>query len=291
LVVFSLVLATPVPSGAAQTTSPRGIEYYVSLGDSYAAGYQPVASAAAHHDTAGFAYQIVRLARVKGYRFSLRNFACGGDTSTSLMEMKGCPVSAPGPNSVSYPSLSQAAAADRFVARHRRQIGLITVSIGGNEILGCVAAADFDSCVRAALPTIEGNLHQLLSGLRRAVGPEVPIVGTTYPDVLLGLYTLPARASKELALASVPIFRTIFNPALASEYNAVGGTFIDVTRATGAYSPLSMTIRSGPHGTVPVAVADVCALTYECRLQDVHPTNRGYELIARLIVASLPQRR
>ena len=291
LVVAALVFSTPVPSDSAERSSPPGVEYYVSLGDSYAAGYQPVASALADRDTNGFAYQIVRLAGAKGYRFSLRNFACDGATSTSLVGQKGCSLPAPGPDTASYSSLSQAAAADRFVARNRGHVGLVTVSIGGNDILGCAAAAIFESCVTAALPTLESNLHLLLTQLRQAAGPGVPIVGITYPDVFLGLYASSDPASKELATASVPVFREVLNPALAAEYHTVGGTFVDVTAATGAYTHISETTQSGPHETLPVAVAEVCALTYECQLQDVHPRDRGYALIARLIVATLPRRR
>jgi lysophospholipase L1-like esterase len=290
LVLAVLVPAGPVSQGSAETSSPD-VGYYVSLGDSYAAGYQPVASAAAHRDTDGFAYQIVRLAQVRGYSFSLCNFACDGATSTSLVRQKGCPLPAPGPDSMSYPTLSQAAAADQFVAHHRGHIGLVTVSIGGNDILGCAAAANFDSCVTATLPTLESNLHRLLTGLRKAAGSGVPIVGITYPDVFIGLYTSSDPDSKKLAVASLPVFQNLLNPALAAEYGAVGGTFVDVTRATGAYTPLSETTPSGPHEALPVAVADICLLTYECQFQDVHPTNRGYALIARLIVATLPRRR
>lgn len=288
-VVVALGLATPVSSCSAGKPSPPAVDYYVSLGDSYAAGYQPVASAAAHRDTEGYAYQIVRLARAKGYRLSLRNFACDGATSTYLLRGKGCPLPAPGPDSVSYPTMSQSAAADRFITRHRGQVGLVTVSIGGNDILACADATVFESCVTAAMPTLESNLHLLLTGLRRAVGPGVPIVGITYPDIFLGLDASSDPSQKELAAASVPVFELVFNPALTAEYDAVGGTFVDVTRATGAYTPLSETTPSGPHGALPVAVADVCVLTYECQFQDVHPKEQGYALIARLVVATLPR--
>ena len=119
-------------------------------------------------------------------------------------------------------------------------------------------------------------------------GPSVPIVGLTYPDVFLGLYPSNDPQQKQLAGVSVSGFEHVLNPALASAYAAIGATFIDVTRATGGYIPLTESRPSGSRGSTPVAVADVCALTYFCRLQDVHPTNLGYALIARLIVATLP---
>ena len=116
----------------------------------------------------------------------------------------------------------------------------------------------------------------------------MPIVGLTYPDVFLGLYLSKDPAQKNLAAVSVPAFEHLLNPALSAQYAAAGATFIDVTKASGGYIPLTETTRSGTHGPTPLAVTDVCTLTYYCRLQDVHPTTRGYALIARLIVATLP---
>jgi hypothetical protein len=70
LVTTSLPLADP----AVATARTRPV-YDVSLGDSYGAGYQPVASARTGRDTGGFAYQVVGLAKARGYDFTLRNFA------------------------------------------------------------------------------------------------------------------------------------------------------------------------------------------------------------------------
>jgi len=195
---------------------------------------------------------------------------------------------------VSYPTRTQAAAADRFIARHRGQVGLITVSIGGNDILGCTAAAIFIPCVTQTLPGIETNLHTVLAGLRQAAGPGVPIVGLTYPDVFLGLYTSNDLSQKSLAVVSIAGFQKLFNPAPEAEYSAVGASFVDVTDATGAYVPLTETTPwpSAPSGSIPTAAAaDICSLTYYCQLQDVHPKTRGYSVIARLVVATLPKRR
>jgi lysophospholipase L1-like esterase len=261
--------------------------YYVSLGDSYAAGYQPTASANNGTDTNGFAYQVVDLAAAKGDRLSLENFACNGATTASLLDQRGCPLASPGPDTMSYDDETQAVAAERFISGHRGHIGLITVSIAGNDLLACSAANIVIACATDAAKSITKNLATLLAGLRGAAGAGVPIVGTTYPDVFLGLYTSKDPSVKKLAVLSIREFRDIFNPALRSSYLASGARFIDVTAATGAYAPLSETTDDPPYGTVPVAVADICTLTYYCQLQDVHPKTAGYAVIARLIVASL----
>jgi lysophospholipase L1-like esterase len=286
--VLGVVVSTLLGVGPAGASGHGPVEYDVSGGDSYAAGYQPVASATAHRDTHGFAYQVIDMAKAKGDDFTLRNFACDGATTATILQQDGCALSAPGPDSESYPGQTQAVAADRFIAQHPGQIGLITVSIGGNDILGCAAAAILISCATDALTGIEDNLRQLLSGLRAAAGPTVPIVGLTYPDVFLGYAKSKDPAQSNLAAVSEPAFEHVLNPALSAQYAAAGATFIDVTKDSGGYIPLTETTRSGSHGAAPVAVADVCALTYACRLHDVHPTTQGYALIARLIVATLP---
>jgi lysophospholipase L1-like esterase len=288
---FSLVFLVLMSAPASGGSTPKAkVEYYVSVGDSYAAGYQPVASALRGKDTAGFAYQVIRLVRTRGYHFKLVNFGCGGATTSSIIEQVGCSISNPGPDTDDFPNLTQANAVDQFITRHAGHIGLITVSISGNDILACTNATILLPCVTSALDTIKSNMSTLLVGLRQAAGPSVPIIGLTYPDVFLGSYTLKVPNSKELAALSVGAFRTLLNPALATLYASIDAHFIDVTQATGAYTPFNQTTRYGKYGTIPVAVADVCSLTYECQIQDPHPTTKGYEAMARLIVAALPEK-
>jgi hypothetical protein len=116
----------------------------------------------------------------------------------------------------------------------------------------------------------------------------VTIVGLTYPDVILGAYVSKAANGHTLASLSVTAFKSLINPALKAEYDAIGATFIDVTAATDAYVPFTQTTTLAPYGTVPVAVAQACELTYYCQFHDIHPHTQGYALIADLIRKSLP---
>ena len=120
-------------------------------------------------------------------------------------------------------------------------------------------------------------------------GPQVcTIVGITYPDVILGLYVSKSPTGKSLAALSVTAFKTLINPALKSEYDAVGATFIDVTAATDGYVPFTQTTTLAPYGTIPVAVAKTCELTWYCQFQNIHPRTVGYTAIADLIHKALP---
>jgi len=288
LVLAVLVGVSELGSAEAGAHATSGPLYYVSLGDSYAAGYQPTSAKGGHTSTNGFAYQATRLAAAKGYHYTLVNFGCGGATTTSILTTEGCPQL--GPGAPTYPTETQAMAAEQFIEAHKGQIGLITVSIGGNDVTACAASPMPIPCVATAVGTIKTNLSTLLQGLRTAAGPDVRIVGITYPDVILGEDLSTSTSQQSLAKLSVVAFKSLINPALEAEYHAAGGDFVDVTAATGAYGPLTATTTLAPYGTIPVPVAEVCELTYFCQYHDIHPHTAGYAVIARLIVGTLPRR-
>jgi hypothetical protein len=202
-------------------------------------------------------------------RLTLVNFGCGGATTTSLVSSIGCPDVLPHTaGGVTYPTTTQEAAAVAFLTAHRGHIGLITVSIGGNDVTGCASQANPISCVATAVTSIKTNVTNLVTTLRAAAGPGVPLIGLTYPDVILGSYVYPKHpaSSSTLSLAklSVVAFKSLINPALTKTYGSASGSLVDVTKATGAYVPLTRTVRSRTYGTIPAAVASVCTLTWFC---------------------------
>ena len=95
---------------------------------------------------------------------------------------------------------------------------------------------------------------------------------------------------QELAKLSIVAFQSLLNPALKEMYESVKGRFVDVTKATGAYTPLEQTTTLAPYGDIPVAVAEVCRLTAYCLYRDIHPNTKGYALIADLVAKSLPHK-
>jgi hypothetical protein len=76
------------PAVAQAAQPPK--RFYVSLGDSYASGWQPTGVGQGRNTHNGFAYQVPRLAARRGYRLVLVNFGCGGATTTSLIAARGC---------------------------------------------------------------------------------------------------------------------------------------------------------------------------------------------------------
>ena len=270
------ILGTPGVARAA-TKSPT---YYVSLGDSYSVGYQP-----GRGSTAGYTVVVAKATRLK-----LVNFGCGGATTTSIVSSVGCPDVLPHTaGGVTYPTTTQEAAAVAFLTAHRGHIGLITVSIGGNDVTSCATQANPISCVSTAVAGITTNVTSLAAALRAAAGPGVPLIGLTYPDVILGSYVYPTHpptaSTLSLAKLSVTAFKLLINPALTKAYAPAQGSLVDVTKATGAYVPLTRTVRYRPYGTIPAAVASVCTLTWFCAQGNIHATTKGYTLIGKLVVA------
>jgi lysophospholipase L1-like esterase len=266
-----------LPQVAAAKRSPT---YYVSLGDSYSVGYQPGKGA-----TPGYATYVARHTGL-----TLANFGCAGATTTSLLTKVGCPAVLPNTaGGMTYPTTTQIAAATAFIAAHPGHVGLITVTIGGNDVVPCARASNPITCVGTAVTAIKTNVTSIASQLRSAAGPKVPIIGSTYPDVILGTYVYPTNPASTAAIGlaniSVVAFKSLVNPALAQSYAASFGGFVDVTKATGAYTSLKRTVHTKAYGTIPVPVASVCTLTWFCQKGDIHPMNQGYTLIGKLIVA------
>jgi lysophospholipase L1-like esterase len=292
--IVVLVLASPALAlaNAGHGKDKHAAEQlYVSLGDSYSTGYQPGPPGQLGTSTKdGYAYVLPKLARKRGYDLELVNFGCGGETTTSILE-RTTQCLGPALGGPDYAGRTQIAAAERFIKKHRREVRLITVSIGGNDVTPCANSPDPFGCLTTAIENIKKNLNVLVQRLNAAASNRTLIVGLTYPDVILGLWVSGEQSDRDLAAASVVAFRDFFNPALKEQYDSVDGVFVDVTTATDAYVPLDQTTVYPPYGEVPIAVATVCRLTYFCDRRDIHANEEGYRYEAELIAEVLPKKK
>jgi len=283
----ALVTLALLPAAASAAPS-----LYVNLGDSYATGFQRIGPDGVGRSTRqGYADQLVRLLPARGLRrLRLVNFGCGGATSRSLNRARGCrPAIARTVGGPRYEGRTQLQAAERFLRRNRGDVGLVTIAIGGNDFTPCAGEGDAAAaCVLRGVEAIRRELPVTLRRLRAAAGPRVPVVGITYPNVLLAEVV---RGNQALADLATVAFRDVINPAYRTLYRAAGARFVDVTEGFGAYLPFAQTTTLAPYGTIPVAVARICELTYACgRLRDIHATTAGYREVARLIARALPRR-
>ncbi len=285
----ALALVAVPGVGQAAKAPPK---FYLSLGDSYSVGYQPVLGA-----TPGYTAVVA-----KKTKYQLENFGCGGATTASILSAVGCLESGFGPvaatDAVPYPTTTQAQAALSFIAAHRGQVGLITVSIGGNDVTACAGAGSLSAiltCVEAADTAITTNVGSLVSSLNAALsnaGDTAPVVGLTYPDVILGNWVYPVGATNQsLASESVLAFDDLINPTLQSAYGA--GNFVNVTQAPykeatqGDDTPLTSTMKVKPYGVIPDAVGEICKLTYFCSQGNIHANDKGYKFIGQLVATHL----
>jgi lysophospholipase L1-like esterase len=284
MIVAALVALLAMPAAA---EAKGKAQYYVSLGDSYATGFQMTGPGQGANTRNGFAYQIPKLAKAKGYKLKLVNFGCGGETTTSLLE-RTTECRGLGPGGEDYAGRTQIGAAERFLRKQRGKVGLITVSIGGNDVTACARQPDPIPCVATAVQDIKANVTTIAKRLRKAAGKKAKIVGTTYPDVILGTW-VANPPNQSLAQLSVVAFRDLINPELKKAYATAGGKFVDVTTATGAYTPLEQTVTDPVYGVIPVAVAKACEYSYFCEFGDIHARTNGYKVIADLVVGTLPK--
>jgi lysophospholipase L1-like esterase len=116
--------------------------------------------------------------------------SCAGETTESMIKGSRC-----------APGGSQYDNAVSFVTAHRGDIALITISIGGNDVVPCMSRTNAATCFEDGLPMMKANISRIVAGLRAATGSDVPIVGMNLYDPLLGDW-LSAGTGRSLALAA-----------------------------------------------------------------------------------------
>jgi lysophospholipase L1-like esterase len=179
---------------------------------------------------------------IKG--LELVNLSVSGETSGSML------------SGSSGASGSQQQRAVSFLQAHRGSVVLITIDIGGNDVLACGSGTNTATCLQQVETTMASNLTTILSQLRDAAGPSVLIVGMTYYDPYLGDW-LAGGSARSTATGSVPYLVTL-NNLLAKTYGTAGDRVADVQ---GAFQSTDLSIYvSSPWGQVPVAVEQACTL-------------------------------
>jgi len=268
------------PAAPADTTQAR---YYLSLGDSLAQGMQPDAAGLTIDTAHGYADQLYAIEKRRIRGLKLVKLGCGGETTTSFLTGRG--------NSGDALLLgcdpaggSQMVAAERFLREHRRsgEVALLTLDIGANDIDGCAAEDTIDAgCVITGADHIATNLPVILRRLRRAAAPSTPMAAMTLYDPFLQLYETPGGHAE--AIASDEYAHNV-NEGLARIYRAGGFRVAHVDQAFHTYSLSRKTRLAGQAHPVPLAVAEVCRLTWMCAPApvgpNIHANQAGYGVIA-----------
>ncbi len=268
------VLAAVAAAVVLATARHHHTTYYLALGGSLALGVQPNASGAIRPTDQGFVNDILvaRRHRIKG--LELEQLACAGETTAAMINGP-CPFARAAHHST-RPQLARAVA---FIKSHK--VAFITLDVGADDLAGCARSGGLRATC-AGLATVKANVPRIVNALRKAAGPHTPIVAMTYYDPFLAAY-LRGGAGRTLAARSVRFVRA-FNDELASGFAAAQVKVADVPDAFDSYVPFSTTTTVRGLGTVPLAVAQICAHTWSCtpppRGPNEHANTSGYALIA-----------
>jgi lysophospholipase L1-like esterase len=248
--------------------------YYLALGDSLAVGLQPTPTGTAPTDQ-GYVDDLNAFYRIRVPGLQLAKLGCSGETTTTMIAGGVC----------SYPSGSQLAEAVEFLHSHR--VALITLDIGANNLLPCIGSNGIDSlCVASGVQAVSVDLPQIVSALRAAAGPKVPIVAMNYYDAFLAAWRLfPAPEGPSLAVASLQV-TTLFNATLEGIYNAFRVPVAPVAARfrINDFSPV-------PFIGLPLNVELTLAWTWmglpPPQGPNIHPNAVGYAVIAGAFVEAI----
>jgi lysophospholipase L1-like esterase len=248
------------------------LPYYLALGDSLAVGVQPDVNGDLRPTSQGYADDLHSLYRRFLPDLQLAKLGCSGETTTSMITGQQSPCA--------YPAGSQLRQAIAFLQAHANRVLLITIDIGGDNLLGCLRLdRPIDpACVVNATQTAATDLTTILATLR-AYAPGVLIVGMNYNDPLVAAAVF-GQAGRTLAAVSLQA-TAAFNQALEGVYDAL---LVPVADVAAAFRTNTTTVN-----VVNVAIA----LTWTWmgapppRGPDVHPNAIGYLAITSAFVKAI----
>jgi lysophospholipase L1-like esterase len=232
LAFVGLMFALPAASATVSTV------YYLALGDSV-----PV-----WNGMNSYPYQIASHYSSSLPGLQVVDMACSGETTATMLSNSLC---APAP------ARSQLQEATAFLQARHGSVALITIDIGGNDLLPCVNGTTVDlACIQQTESTAVSNLDTILNALRQSAGASVPIFGMNYYDPFLGDW-LAGGAIQSEAVLSVSLLGD-FNGLLTGAYQKANAPVADVASA---FDTTDLTHQvSSQWGEVPLAVDKACTL-------------------------------
>ena len=256
---------------------------YLALGDSIPFGFDPTITAPATEKYVGYPEIVADVLHLRKSK-KLVNTACPGETSGSFLQL-GAPDNGclgPGPQGqpgfkysvglhTSYTE-SQAAFAIAELSTNKH-INLVTLSIGGNDLLlvaqQCAAAPDFAVCVRPKLgPALEQyatNLVEILRAIRARYDGSLLLVNVYAPN------------ADPLFIEAV----TGLNTVMAQIGSGFGATVVDAFQA--------FQLASALYGGDPCQAGLLVRL--DASSCDVHPSATGRDLLAGAVLLSTSKKK
>ena len=261
---------------ATETAAPP---LYVALGDSLAAGWQPDANGHDRSTNRGYVDVVARSLARSHAGLRIGNLSCGGATTGTLLSGgAGCqPHGEP----------SQLERAEDLLAAHPETV-LVTVNIGDNDIEACIDGNDGtvdNACLKRGEAQLRRTLPQIAARLRAAAPASAPVIGLVDYDQFLSLW-LQGAHGRAAAQRSLAIIRSL-NSLATSIYRQAGLQVADAG-ARFATEDLTHRRRLPGRGSVPLAVYNICTLTWACSPEpighDDHARPAGYRQLAESIL-------
>lgn len=281
----AMLTGTLVAAGAsaawASPASPATHGYYLALGDSLAAGYQPGIPLPSNPFDGFAGGYVADIASAR--HLAPLDLGCPGETTASFDATPALAVCAAAYHQLDG-AASQQSAAVTFLDQHPGQVKLVTIDIGADNILGCLSATSINvACADAGAGAVAAQLPGELAVLRAAVArndPRAKFLAMNYYDPALAA---ALTGNYPLAFESLAV-TTGFNAELAGTYARAGIRVADVAGAFKTYSLFPFRPVSVGTSTrwVPNDVYQICTLTHMCApAPNVHPNDAGYAHIAR----------
>ena len=264
------LLLAPALTLAVLVSAARGVteseSYYLALGDSIAYGMQPTKmKPGARPADFKTGYVDVVAARLRKLSPGLQvvNYGCPGESTVTFVR-GGCPAFADRIRLHDAFRGSQLKAALAFLRAHPGDVGLITLTLYGNDWLPVLldTCKGKVACARARAPEATAAFGSRLASIirqLRAAAPNADIVatGAWNPD--------PSQLA-----ALKPVYRSLE----ASIVKAAAPSNARVARMLPVFNPSAD------------GQARLCALTFICSNGDPHPTDAGYRAMADAVLRS-----
>lgn len=269
LATLAVLVAPAAASAKPDPSAGKATSWYLALGDSLAAGYQP---GVGDDRDGGYVGGVLDALQQDAPKAKLTNLSCSGATTTSMLGADRC----------TYEAGSQVDAAVGFLRAHKSKVDLVTIDIGANDVTPCARGTVDIACAIGAVGTVEHNLTTILGRLRAATGPQTQIIVLNYYNPFLAAW-LTGTAGQQVAALTTQL-QSLLNAAVARAATTADADVADV--ATAFRSTVTTPVATA-YGTIPTNVATICAWTWMCSRGDIHANDAGYAVLARTVVARL----
>ena len=275
----SLASTTTTSSAAKGPTTTTVL--YLDIGASVSVGVQPTPRDPRGQPTnQGYSNRLISLEATKNITMKLTEIGCPGESIASMIH---------GPDPCYVAPDTQLSDALVFLHKHHDASTLVTVDLGFNTLDVCLRGRDIDLiCVTPQLALLRQQLSQVMRALINAAGSRVVFVGLGHYNPYLTKSTKEG-AAEVFAGNSVAAMRRM-NQSLSQVY---GSFNVRMANISGAFhEDDTRVVRISKKEVTTANVQYECRFTWMCAPKpfgpNIHPTNAGYQAIARAISAALP---